>query len=131
VAGKTGEGAALASVRLVGVGSATVLADKNGEGAGLASVRTVGVGSASHCVGRHDRRGRSSGLSSLGRRGLSQQLCWRSRHVKAMHWLLFSWSSWVQAGTVLAGTTGEGIALASVRSVGVGSASHCCGGHDR
>jgi hypothetical protein len=32
---------------------------------------------------------------------------------------------------VVADTTGEGAALASVRSVGVGSASHSQGGHDK
>jgi hypothetical protein len=31
---------------------------------------------------------------------------------------------------VVAGTTGEDAAEASVFSVGVGSASHCVGGHD-
>jgi hypothetical protein len=36
-----------------------------------------------------------------------------------------------QQATVLAGTTCESVALASVRLVGVGSASHCGGGHDR
>ena len=81
VAGTTGVGAALASVRLDGVGSqplswcarqvrtlisllfyrwawvetATVVAGKNDEGAALASVRLVGVGSASHCGGGQDR----------------------------------------------------------------------------
>jgi hypothetical protein len=39
-------------------------------------------------------------------------------------------SVWVHTATVVAGTTGEGAVLASVRSVGVGSESHCGGGHD-
>jgi hypothetical protein len=32
---------------------------------------------------------------------------------------------------VVAGTTGEGATMASVLSVGVGSASHCGGEHER
>jgi hypothetical protein len=32
---------------------------------------------------------------------------------------------------VVADTAGEGVALVSVPSVGVGSARHCGGGHDR
>ena len=38
-------------------------------------------------------------------------------------------SAWAQPATVVAGTTDEGPALASVRLVGMGSASHCVGGH--
>jgi hypothetical protein len=54
VGGKNDEGAALASVQLVGVAqSATVEAGKTGEGAALASFRLVGEVSASHCGGGH------------------------------------------------------------------------------
>jgi hypothetical protein len=49
VAGTTGDGAALASVRFVSVAhSATVLAGTIGDGAALGSVRLVVVGSARH-----------------------------------------------------------------------------------
>jgi hypothetical protein len=51
--------------------------------------------------------------------------------VKALLWPLFACTTWSEAATVVAETTGEGPALASVRLVGVGSASHCVGGHDR
>jgi hypothetical protein len=40
-------------------------------------------------------------------------------------------SEWAHPVTVVAGTTGEGAALVSVRFVGVSSASHCGGGHYR
>jgi hypothetical protein len=43
---------------------------------------------------------------------------------------LFAWSAWAQPATVVAGTTVQGAAPASVRSVGVGSARNCGGGHD-
>jgi hypothetical protein len=51
--------------------------------------------------------------------------------VSVLLWPLFARSAWAQTATVVAGTTGEGAALASVRSVSVGSDSHCGGGHDR
>jgi hypothetical protein len=51
--------------------------------------------------------------------------------VRALLWPLFPQSACAQPATLLAGTTGEGAALASVRLVGVGSDSHCGGGHDR
>jgi hypothetical protein len=55
VAGTKIEVASLASVRLVGVAhSATVESDLTGEGAALASVRLIGEGSASHCGGWHE-----------------------------------------------------------------------------
>jgi hypothetical protein len=76
VAGTTGKFAGLASVRLAGVGSVTVVTGAIGEGgdvaylfvvnsvtvvafmigkgAGLESVRSVGLGSISHCGGWHD-----------------------------------------------------------------------------
>jgi hypothetical protein len=69
------------------------------------SVRSVGVGSASHW--------------------------WRAREVRALLWQLFARSAWPQTATVVASTTGEGAALASVRSIGVGTARHCGGGQDR
>jgi hypothetical protein len=54
--GKTGEGAALASVLMVVVGSESHCgAITTGVGAALASVVSVGVGQLSHCCGGHDR----------------------------------------------------------------------------
>jgi hypothetical protein len=54
-ASTTGEGAALVSVRLVGVASVShCMADTRGEGAALASVCLVGVVSASHGGGGHN-----------------------------------------------------------------------------
>jgi hypothetical protein len=50
--------------------------------------------------------------------------------VKALIWPLFDRSAWGQPATVVADTTGEGAGLVSVLSVGVGSATHCGGGHD-
>jgi hypothetical protein len=40
----------------------------------------------------------------------------------AQLWPLFAWTAWAQPTTVVVGKTGEGAALASVRSVSVGSA---------
>jgi hypothetical protein len=51
--------------------------------------------------------------------------------MRVMTWPLYARSAWSQPTTVVAGTTSEGATLASVRSVGVGSASHCGGGYDR
>jgi hypothetical protein len=51
--------------------------------------------------------------------------------VRATIWPLFAWYAWDNPANVVAGTTGEDAALASVRSAGVGSASHCGGEHDR
>jgi hypothetical protein len=49
--------------------------------------------------------------------------------VRALIWPLFTWSAWAHTATVVAGTSCGGAVLASVRSVGVGSASHCGRGH--
>jgi hypothetical protein len=77
VAGTTFECAALASFRLFDVGSDSHCGGGTTcEGASLASVRLLGVGSSSQCGGRHNRCGRFSGLCSIVRRGLSQQLWW-------------------------------------------------------
>jgi hypothetical protein len=46
-------------------------------------------------------------------------------------WPLFARSACAQPATVVADTTGEGAALASVLSIGVSSGSHCVGWHDR
>jgi hypothetical protein len=54
----------------------------------------------------------------------------RALQVRALLRTLFACSAWAQPPTELAVTSGEGDDLASVRSVGVGSASHCGGGHD-
>jgi hypothetical protein len=76
--------------------------------------------------------------------------------MRAMLWPLYAWSACAQPDTVLAGTTfegaamasvrlsssaqpasvvagttGEGVAISSVRSVSVESARHCGGGYDR
>jgi hypothetical protein len=50
--------------------------------------------------------------------------------VRALLWPLFAWPAWDPPPTELAGTSCEGDALASVRSIGVGSASHYGVGHD-
>jgi hypothetical protein len=106
----------------------TVVAGTKCEGAALASVRLFGIDSASHCSGGHDRCGRCSGLCSLVRRGLSQPLWWRSQQVRALLWPVFARSAWAQPASVLAVTVSDGAALASVPSVGVGLASPCGGG---
>ena len=62
---------------------------------------------------------------------LSQPLWWRARQLRALLWPLIDRTAWAQPATVMAGTTGEGVALASVRFVGVGSVSNGVGGHDR
>ena len=105
VAGKTVEGAHLASVRLARyfmallwllfarsalAHSATVVAGTTDEGADLASERSVGVRSAIHCCRGHDIYWRCSGLCSLGRRWLIQPLWWWARQVSALLWPLFS-----------------------------------------
>jgi hypothetical protein len=51
--------------------------------------------------------------------------------VRPLFWLLYACSAWVFPVTVVAGTAVEGIAGASVRSVGVGAASHYDREHDR
>jgi hypothetical protein len=109
---------------------ATVEAGMTGEGAALACVYSVSVGSANHCGGGPDSWGRCSGLCSLGRRGLKTALWWRAWQVRALLWPVFARSAWAQLTTVVAGPTGEGAALASVRSLAVGSTSHCCGGQE-
>jgi hypothetical protein len=107
------------------------MADTICEGYDLESVRSVGVVSASLGGGVHDRKGRCSGLCSLGRRGLRQPLWWRARQVGALLWPPFDWFAWDHPATVVAETTGEGADLAFVRLVGVGPASHRRGGLDR
>jgi hypothetical protein len=49
--------------------------------------------------------------------------------VMALLWPLFALTVWVQLFTVMEDKTVEGAGLASVRSVGVGSASHCVDWH--
>ena len=51
--------------------------------------------------------------------------------MRALPWRLFTRWAWAQPTAVLIDTTGEGADLASVRLVGLGSASHGGGGHDR
>jgi hypothetical protein len=56
VAGMSHQGAALASVRLVGKGlDSRCGGGQHNSGRCLAFVRLVGVGTASHCGGGHDR----------------------------------------------------------------------------
>jgi hypothetical protein len=84
---------------------ATVVAGTTSEGAALASVPP-------------------------GRRGLSQAQWWRERQVSALFCPLLAWSACAQTTTVLAGTTVEGAALASVSLFGVGTDNLCVGGND-
>jgi hypothetical protein len=156
VAGTTVEGAFLPLfARLSYVQPATVVSGTTGEGAALASVRSVGVGTASHFGGGHDNWWLCSGLCSLGPRTFRQPLWWRARQVRALLWPLFFLSAWAQPATVVAGTTVEGAvlplfarssyvkpatvvkgvtgeyaALACDLSVGVGSPIHCGGEHE-
>jgi hypothetical protein len=51
--------------------------------------------------------------------------------VRTLLWSLFARSAWAQPATVVAGTTVQGAALASVRLVGNGLDSRCGSGHDR
>ena len=53
-----------------------------------------------------------------------------ARHVMSLIWPLFASSALAQPDTVMELTTSEGVGVASVRFVGVGSDSHCVGGHD-
>jgi hypothetical protein len=50
--------------------------------------------------------------------------------VRELLWTQFARSAWTQTAAVVTGTIGEGASLASVRSVGLCSASHCGGGHE-
>jgi hypothetical protein len=75
------------------------------DGVAMDFVRLVGADSASHGAGK--------------------------RKLWALSGPLFACSACGQAATVLAGTTGECAALASVRLVGVGYGSHCTSCHDR
>jgi hypothetical protein len=50
---------------------------------------------------------------------------WRARQVREHFWPLFSWSAWVQPASEVAGLTGVCAALASVRSVGINTTTHC------
>jgi hypothetical protein len=89
-----------------------VVAGTTGEGAALASFRSVGVGSASHYRGGHGRWVRCSAICYLDRRRLSQPLWWRERQVRALLRPLFARSASRQLATLVAGRTGEGDALA-------------------
>jgi hypothetical protein len=50
--------------------------------------------------------------------------------VRALFRRQYSGSAWAQTATVVAGTTGEGASLASLRLVSVGSSIHCGGRHE-
>jgi hypothetical protein len=60
----------------------------------------------------------------------SRPLWWRVRKVKALLWPLFSPSAWAQLSTIVACMKNEVVAVAYVRSVGLGSARTCGGGYD-
>jgi hypothetical protein len=45
--------------------------------------------------------------------------------MSALPWPRFAWSSWAQPVSKVASTTGENVALASVRFVGMGTDSYC------
>jgi hypothetical protein len=134
--------------------TATEVAGTNAERAALASVRLVDVGSDSHCGGGNYSSLRCSGLCSIFRRGLRQPQCWRGRLLRALLfpvfacstwaqsatvvggrllrallWPLFACSTWDQTATVLAVTTAEGAALYCVSFFDVGTDSDC-GGED-
>ena len=66
----------------------------------------------------------------LVRRGLIKPLWWQARNVRAQLLPVFTLSSWAQPATKVAVTKVEAAALASVRLVGMGSASHLGGGYD-
>jgi hypothetical protein len=68
---------------------------------------------------------------SLGRRRPNQPLGWRRRQERGAALASVPLVGVVQPATLVAGTTGECAAVASVRLVGVCSDSHCGGGHDR
>ena len=70
-------------------------------------------------------------LCSLGRRGLSQLLSWLSRYMMTMLWSLTILSACSQPANMVACTTVEGGALASVCLLGVGSFSNYVGGEVR
>ena len=149
----TGEGAALVSVRSVGVGEPAIeVTGTTGEGDDLAPFRSIGLGSSNNCGGGYDRCWRCSGLYWMVRRVFSQPLWLRARNMMALLWNLYVWSAWAQANTMVSGTTfrellwllfvwttwgqpstvvavttGEGAALASVHSVGIVSDNNCGG----
>ena len=132
LAGTTDKSATLVSVRWVGVAQPdTVVAGTTGEGAAQSSFCLVGEGSFSHCDGRHNRRGRCSGLCLISWRQFRQPLWRPGRKVRALLYALFDRSAWANPPTMVKGTTVEGAAPDSVRLVSEGSDSHCGGGQDR
>jgi hypothetical protein len=77
------------------------------------------------------KTGEGTSLASDSLVGVAQPATVLARQVMAMQWKLFAWSSWSHSATVVAVTKVEGAAIATIRSVGVISASHCGGGHVR
>jgi hypothetical protein len=135
LASTTFKGAAQSSDKWVGLGTSS-----HCDGGHDSCVRFsyhcsfFGVGSASHCCSGHDMCGCCSRLCSIGRLEDIQPMCWWARRVRALVLPVFVSSSWAQPATMLAGTTCECAALASVHLVDMGSgssASHCVGGHNR
>jgi hypothetical protein len=51
--------------------------------------------------------------------------------VRALLWPLIARSALAQTATEVEGTVVEGSALTFIRFFDVGSASQCCGGHDK
>jgi hypothetical protein len=80
---------------------------------------------------RADKQERWSDLASVPLMAWAQSLWWRARQVRALLWPLFSRSAWAQPDTVVTDMSCEGDDLASVRSVGEVSASHCGDGQGR
>jgi hypothetical protein len=114
---------------------------EKGRWSGLASLPSVGVGYP--CIGGQTGKGLGLVSSLFLWSAWAQSMWWRNDRqerwyghasvplvdVWTLIWPLFGRSAWAQPATVVAGNTGEGVSLASVRLVGVGSASHCGGGH--
>ena len=72
----------------------TVVAGTTGEGADLASVRFFGVGSDSHRVGVHEKFKALLCPLTACSEWAQQPLWWRSRQVRAQHCPLFPRSAW-------------------------------------
>ena len=108
---------------------ATVEAGTTHDNAPLAFVRLVSVVLSSHIGGRQDKWGRCSALFAWWASDQASTVV-EARQVKALIRPVIAWSAWAQPTTVVAVTTGEGAAVASVHSVGVGSGKHYGSGQD-
>ena len=120
--GTTGDGAALESVRSLGVGSSNHCGGHDRRGRCFSRVRSIGVGSGSHHCGGRDRCRRcSASVRSVGVGAATHW--WRAVNIRTLLWPLIVRSSWDQPVTSVSGMIGKGAALASICSVGVGSAA--------